>query len=95
MKCWILNDKVAQDADAVVEGEEKQESIEVRFHWEGKFPQEIETNLRVSELKVLEDGPDVNFYQPERKEPETPYVVYRWALKQIDKVASSSSIMNS
>ena len=27
--------------------------------------------------QVLEDGPDVNFYQPERKEPETPYVVYR------------------
>ena len=32
LKCWLLNDKVAQDADAVVEGEEKQESIEVRFH---------------------------------------------------------------
>ena len=28
-------------------------------------------------FKVIEDGPDVNFYQPERKEPETPYVVYR------------------
>ena len=32
LKCWLLNDRVAQDADAVVEGEEKQESIEVRFH---------------------------------------------------------------
>ena len=34
--------------------------------------------------KVLEDGPDVNFYQPERKEPETPYVVYRLKWWYID-----------
>ena len=31
----------------------------------------------IKKPQVLEDGPDVNFYQPERKEPETPYVVYR------------------
>jgi len=35
-----------------------------------------EAEVKQESIEVLEDGPDVNFYQPERKEPETPYVVY-------------------
>merc|ERR550534_2822726 len=36
-------------------------------------PQDL---MNQESIEVLEEGPDVNFYQPERKEPEAPYVVY-------------------